>query len=61
MIEKEGIRALGSACGFFGNFHAEVAEALDIPVALSTIVMVPWIKSLIKPSQKIGLLTADAK
>jgi hypothetical protein len=61
MIEKEGIRALSSACGFFGNFHAEVAEALDIPVALSTIVMAPWIKSLIKPSQKIGVLTADAK
>lgn len=61
MIEKEGIRAMSSACGFFGNFHSEVAEALDIPVALSTLVMAPWIRSMIKPSQKIGVLTADAK
>ena len=60
MIQYEGIRAMCSACGFFGNFHSEVAEALDIPVALSTIVMVPWIRSMIKPSQKIGILTADA-
>ena len=30
MIQYEGIRALCSACGFFGNFHSEVAEALDI-------------------------------
>ena len=60
MIEREGIRALCSACGFFGNFHRQVAEALDIPVALSSLVQIPWIRSIIKPSQKIGVLTADA-
>ena len=59
MIEKEGIRALCSACGFFGNFHKKVSEALDIPVALSSLVQVPWIQSVIKPHQKIGVLTAD--
>lgn len=59
MIEKEGVRALCSACGFFGNFHKQVAEALDIPVALSSLVQIPWIKSVIKPGQKIGVLTAD--
>ena len=61
MIEKEGIRALCSACGFFGNFHKQVAEALDIPVALSSLVQVPWIRSTIKSSQKIGVLTANAE
>jgi Asp/Glu/hydantoin racemase len=60
MVEKEGIRALCSACGFFGNFHKQVAQALDIPVALSSLVQIPWIRSIIKPSQKIGVLTADA-
>ena len=60
MIKYEGVRALSSACGFFGNFHSEVAEALDVPVALSSLVMTPWIRSLLKPSQKIGILTADA-
>ncbi len=60
MIEKEGIRALCSACGFFGMFHKAVAEALDVPVALSSLVQIPMIKNIIKPSQKIGILTADA-
>ncbi len=60
MVEKEGIRALCSACGFFGNFHSQVAAALDIPVALSSLVQVPWVRSLLKPGQKIGVLTADA-
>lgn len=59
MIEKEGIRALCSACGFFGNFHKEVSAALDIPVALSSLVQISWIRSIIKPNQKIGILTAD--
>ena len=59
MIEKEGIRALCSACGFFGNFHAQVADALDIPVALSSLVQIRWIRAVIKPGQKIGILTAD--
>ncbi|MBQ1303028.1 MAG: aspartate/glutamate racemase family protein [Firmicutes bacterium] len=60
LIQKEGIRALSSGCGFFGNFQKEVAAALDIPVAMSPLVMIPWIRRLIKPNQKIGVLTANA-
>lgn len=59
MIEKEGIRALSSACGFFGNFQKVVAESLDIPVALSSLVQMPWIKGMLKPGQKVGILTAN--
>ncbi|MDR1572600.1 MAG: aspartate/glutamate racemase family protein [Clostridiales Family XIII bacterium] len=59
MIDREGIRALCSACGFFGNYHSAVAAALDIPVALSSLVQVNWVRSVIKPGQKIGILTAD--
>lgn len=59
MIENEGVRGICSACGFFGNFHRKVAEAIDAPVALSSLVQLPWIKSIIKPSQKVGILTAN--
>jgi Asp/Glu/hydantoin racemase len=60
MVENEGVRAISSACGFFGNFHNQVAETVDVPVALSSLVQLPWIKALIKPNQKIGILTANA-
>ena len=60
MAQREGIRALSSGCGFFGNFQSVVSESLDIPVALSTLVMVPWISTLIKPHEKIRVLTANA-
>jgi Asp/Glu/hydantoin racemase len=59
MVEKEGVRAVCSACGFFGNFHKQVAEAVDVPVAMSSLVQLPWIKTLLKPNQKVGILTAN--
>ncbi len=59
MVEHEGVRAICSTCGFFGNFHTKVAEAVDVPVALSSLVQLPWIKNMIKPSQKVGILTAN--
>lgn len=59
MVEKEGVRAICSACGFFGNFHKEVAAAVDVPVAMSSLVQIPWIRTLLKPGQKIGILTAN--
>lgn len=58
-LQKEGMRAVSGACGFFGFFQKEVAAALDIPVALSSMVQAPWIRATLKPGQKIGVLTAD--
>lgn len=59
-LEREGVRAISSACGFFGHFHTQLADAMDIPVALSSLVQVPWILTTLKRSQKIGILTANA-
>ncbi|MDO4545031.1 MAG: aspartate/glutamate racemase family protein [Bacillota bacterium] len=61
MVEKEGVRAICSACGFFGNYHKDVAAAIDVPVAMSSIVQIPWIRALLKPDEKIGILTANGK
>ena len=58
-LEREGVRAISAACGFFGNFQKQLAQAMDIPVAVSSLVQVPWIASIIKPGQKIGVLTAN--
>lgn len=60
MVEFEGVRVISSACGFFGNFHRQVAAAIDVPVALSSLVQLSWIKNLLKPGQKVGILTANA-
>ena len=59
MVEQYGVRAICSACGFFGNYQQQVRAAVDVPVAMSSLVQLPWIQSLIKPEQKIGILTAN--
>jgi Asp/Glu/hydantoin racemase len=61
MVEKEGVRAICSACGFFGNFQEQVAAALDVPVAMSSLVQLPWIKAVLKPRAKVGILTANGE
>ncbi len=59
-LKKEGVRAISAACGFFGNYQMQLAEAMDIPVAISSLVQISWIASLLKKNQTIGILTADA-
>jgi Asp/Glu/hydantoin racemase len=61
MVEKEGVRAICSACGFFGNYHKKVAEALPVPTAMSSLVQIPMIRATLRPGQKIGIMTATAK
>lgn len=61
LVRKEGVRAISSGCGFFGNFQQQVSAALDVPAAMSPLIMAPWIGAMIKPDQKIAVLTANAK
>lgn len=46
--------------GFFGHFQKQLADDMDIPVAVSSLVQVPWIRTMLKSNQKIGVLTANA-
>ncbi|WP_341727918.1 aspartate/glutamate racemase family protein [Brooklawnia sp.] len=59
-LRKEGVRAISGACGFFGHFQSQLADVLDIPVALSSLVQIPWIESSISRRSRIGVLTANA-
>lgn len=59
-FEAEGARVICGACGFFGNFQEQVANAVDIPVFLSSVVQLPWIKTGLKSTQRVGMLTADS-
>lgn len=58
-LENEGVRAICGACGYLGNFQSQVAEVLDVPVFLSSLVQVPMIYAGLKRGQKVGILCAD--
>ena len=59
-LEKQGVRAITSDCGFFGNYQKEVAAALDVPVFLSSLLQIPLISRALKPEQKIAVLCASS-
>ncbi|NJD03459.1 MAG: aspartate/glutamate racemase family protein, partial [Ruminiclostridium sp.] len=58
-LETEGVRAIVGACGYFAYFQPQLAAILDVPVYLSSLIQVPYIKTGLKPHQKIGVLCAD--
>lgn len=58
-LELDGVRAISAGCGFFGNYQAELVEALNVPVAVSSLVQVPWMQTILGLSAKLGVLTAN--
>ena len=58
-LEREGVRAIVGACGFFAHFQDSVAAAVDVPVFMSSLVQAPLIEVGLKPGQKIAVLAAD--
>ncbi|MDR3254637.1 MAG: aspartate/glutamate racemase family protein [Synergistaceae bacterium] len=59
-LEAEGVRAISGACGFMALFQPQVASAVDVPVFLSSLLQIPFIRQTLKPSQKIGVISANA-
>ena len=57
-LEYMGARAISGSCGFLANFQKDVASAVDVPVYLSALSQVTWIRQGLKPGQKIGVMTA---
>lgn len=59
-LEAEGVRAITGACGFMALFQKQVAEAVNVPVFLSSLLQIPFIWNTLQPSRKIGVITANA-
>lgn len=60
-LEREGVRAIVGACGFFAHFQDSVAAAVDVPVFMSSLVQAPLVEVGLRPGQKIAVLAADGK
>jgi Asp/Glu/hydantoin racemase len=60
-LEKEGVRAITTNCGFLAMFHQEMAAAVNVPVFTSSLMQVPLVYAMLKPSQKVGIITIHAR
>ena len=57
---QNGARAIVTRCGFMAIFQKELAQALPVPVFTSSLLQVPLVYSMLKPDQRVGILTADS-
>lgn len=60
-LEAEGCKAITSGCGFFAIYQQRVAAAVNIPVFLSPLLMVPMLSRMVGEGKRVGILTAGGK
>lgn len=60
-MEAKGVRAIALCCGFFSLIQEVVADAVDIPLFSSPLVMIPSIFSMLGKDKGICVLTASKK
>jgi hypothetical protein len=60
-LEREGVRAIAGSCGFLAIFQEELADAVNIPLFTSSLMLIPLISRTLRRSQKVGVLTASKK
>ncbi|MFI6602424.1 aspartate/glutamate racemase family protein [Nonomuraea sp. NPDC050536] len=57
-LQARGAAAITSGCGFLVLFQERLADAVDIPVFASSLIQLPMIHRMLRPSQRVGLLVA---
>ncbi|MBI3028863.1 MAG: aspartate/glutamate racemase family protein [Candidatus Rokubacteria bacterium] len=60
LLEREGVRAISTNCGFLSKFQREMAAAVKIPVLTSSLLLVPLVHRMLAPGRAVGILTVDA-
>jgi len=60
-FEREGVKVISTDCGFYVYFQDEIAEAVNIPVCTSALLMVPLVSKLIGKNKRVGIITWDSR
>jgi Asp/Glu/hydantoin racemase len=54
-----GAEAITTTCGFLSLFQRELAEAVNVPVATSSLMQVPWVQATLPPGRRVGVVTVS--
>ena len=57
----DGALGISTSCGFLALFQRELAQALPVPVATSSLLQVAWLQPLLAPGRTVGVVTIDAE
>ncbi|VAW15912.1 FIG01073400: hypothetical protein [hydrothermal vent metagenome] len=56
-----GADGITTNCGFLAIFQKDIAAAVGVPVATSSLMQVPMVEALLPPGKRAGILTVSAE
>jgi len=59
-LEREGVKAITTSCGFLSLFQKELSKAVSIPVFTSGLILVPLVRTMLNKEKKIAIFTERA-
>ena len=59
-LEREGVSAITSHCGFAVCYQEAVQKAVSVPVALSSLMQLPMLAAILPARGRIGLVVFDS-
>lgn len=59
-LEREGVGAITTNCGFLVKYQRELAAAVAVPVFTSSLLLVPLVHRMLPPGRRVGLMTVNA-
>lgn len=60
-LEREGVKAITGSCGFLALHQKEIADAVSVPVFMSSLIQVPLVSRFLKRGQKVGVVVANSE
>jgi Asp/Glu/hydantoin racemase len=58
-LVRLGAEAITTNCGFLSLFQQELAAAVNVPVATSALMQVPWVQATLPPGKRVGIVTVS--
>jgi len=59
-LEREGVGAVTTNCGFLVKYQTELAASVRVPVLTSSLLLVPLVHRMLPPGLRVGILTVNA-
>ncbi len=60
-LVREGVKAITGNCGFMIYYQDQMAQEFDVPVFMSSLLQLPFISRMLRPGEKIGIISANSK
>src|SRR5262249_21726542 len=58
-LVKDGADGITTNCGFLSLYQRELAAAVGVPVATSSLMQAPFIERLLPPGKRVGIITVS--